>query len=452
MADKKPDDRKVESPEIFQISPVESPSENFLVTEHLQRMPSLFSRGLLYLIILILLVALVYILVCKIDIVVESRSAVQPTTHKIKILSDRDGYIEKIFISEGQIVEKDALLFQIRSKEALTHRTKVDELSGSIPLKKESYDTKISSIRDELSKLENEHSKILNVNKLKLDQNDLSLRSIESDLAYWRGEENALSKEFEDTKMLFEKRLISIAYYNNLRGRLEKARTEIEKFLSQKNINVKEKRIIEEELEEAKSNYTNKKKIFEKEIKNLGLEKATTLKSMQSEMEMSEKMLSIKNSPSLRRGNEKDKGNLIQAEKAGIVSELYFRNTGDFVRPSDLLCTILPVDSPFYMDITVANKDIGFIETGTGIQYKFDAFPYTDYGTLNGKVLLISPSAVEDKTQGFIYHIQGSLDQTYFEIKGKKHFIKAGMTATAELVTERKSIFAILFKKVKGVK
>jgi HlyD family secretion protein len=449
MGDKKIEDKETTPSETFQVSPVESPSENFLVTEHLQRMPSLFSRGLLYLVTLILLVTLVYILVSKIDIVVESRSIVQPTSHKIKILSDRDGYIEKIFISEGQVVEKDAPLFLIRSKEALTHRTKVDELSGSIPLKKEYYDTKISSIRDELSQLENELGKILNVKKLRLDQNHLSLRSNESDFAYWQKEENALSKEFEDAKMLYEKHLISIAYYNNLRGRLERARTEIEKLFSQKNITAKENRIIEEEIEEAKSNYINKKKIFEKEIKNLELEKAATLRSMQSEMEMSEKMLSIKNGPSLHRGNEKEKGNLIQAEKTGTVSELYFRNTGEFVRASDLLCTVLPADSPFYMDITVANKDIGFIEPDTEIKYKFDAFPYTDYGTLNGKVLMISPSAVEDKTQGFIYHIQGSLDQTYFEIKAKKYPIKAGMTATAELVTEKKSIFSMLFRKLR---
>jgi len=450
MGDKKIDDQDIKSSETFQVSPVESPSENFLVTEHLQRMPSLFSRGLLYLIILIILVALVYILVSKIDMVVESRSVVQPASHKIKILSDRDGYIENIFISEGQGVEKDAPLFLIRSKEALTHRTKVDELSGSIPLKKEYYETKISSIRDELNKLENELGKILNVKKLKLDQNDLSLRSNESDLAYWRKEENALLKEFEDAKMLFEKQLISIAYYNSLRGRLERARTEIEKLLSQKNITAKENSIIEEEIEEAKSNYINKKKIFEKEIKNLELEKATTLRSMQSEMEMSEKMLSIKDRFAGSRRGEKEKGNLIQTEKPGTISELYFKNVGEYVRISDLLCTILPSDTPFYMEITVANKDIGFIEIGTEIKYKFDAFPYTDYGTINGKVLAISPSAVEDKALGFVYRIQGSLDQTYFEIKAKKYPIKAGMTATAELVTEKKSIFSMLFKKLKG--
>jgi len=449
MEEKKKNGQEIEFPEMIQVSPVESPSGNFLVTEHLQKMPSLFSRGLLYLVILIFVVALVYILVSKIDIVVESRSVVQPTSHKIKVLSDRDGYIEKIYISEGEVVEKDAPLFLIRSKEALTHLTKVDEMRSSIPLKKEYYDTKIASTQDELRQLENEHIKTINVKKLKLDQNHLSLRSMDSDLAYWRKEVDALSKEFEDAKMLFEKRLISIAYYNNLRGRLEKARTEIEKLLSQKNITLKENKILEEEIEEAKSSYLNKKKIFEKEVRNLQLEKASTLQSMQSEMERSEKMLSIKDSSSIGKRDEKEKGNLIQAEKSGIISELYFRNTGDYVRVSDLLCTIVPSGSPLYMNITVANKDIGFIENDTEIKYKFDAFPYTDYGILKGKVLAISPSAVEDKNLGFVYRIQGSLDQTYFEIKGKRYPMKVGMTATAELVTEKKSIFSMLFKKLK---
>jgi len=116
MPDRKAVDQEIGSSETVQVSPVASPSENFTVAEHLQRMPSIFSRGLLYLTILIVLVALVYILVSKIDIVVESRSVVQPSTHKIRVLSDRDGYLEKIFIAEGQRLEKEAVLFLIRSK------------------------------------------------------------------------------------------------------------------------------------------------------------------------------------------------------------------------------------------------------------------------------------------------------------------------------------------------
>jgi len=68
---------------------------------------------------------------------------------------------------------------------------------------------------------------------------------------------------------------------------------------------------------------------------------------------------------------------------------------------------------------------------------------------LHGKVSTISPSAVEDQTLGFVYHVHGTLEKPYFEIRGKKYPIKVGMTATAELVTEKKTVFSILFKKLK---
>jgi len=102
------------------------------------------------------------------------------------------------------------------------------------------------------------------------------------------------------------------------------------------------------------------------------------------------------------------------------------------------------------MDITVANKDIGFIETDMEIKYKIEAFSFLDYGTLSGKVFWISPAGVEDRARGFVYHIKGTFDKPYFEIREKKYYVRAGMTATAELITEKKSILSILFKKLKG--
>jgi multidrug efflux pump subunit AcrA (membrane-fusion protein) len=101
------------------------------------------------------------------------------------------------------------------------------------------------------------------------------------------------------------------------------------------------------------------------------------------------------------------------------------------------------------MDITVNNKDIGFIEEGMTVKYKFDAYPSTDYGLLTGKVVFVAPSAVENPAQGFVYHIRGSLPQPYYNIRDRKYAVKAGMTAVAEVVTERISIFSLLFRKLK---
>jgi HlyD family type I secretion membrane fusion protein len=450
MTEREKQNKEVEGSEEIQIIPVESPSENYFVAEHLQRMPNIFARGLIYLVILAILSAFVYSVFAQIDMVAECRAIARPESHMIRILSDRSGYIEKIFISEGEEVSKNTPIFLIRSREAITHLSKVEELRRSIPLREEYFDTKISSAKDELNQLERDFDNSQRVKQIKLEQNRLALNSIASDQSYWQKEIEPLTEEYENAKTLFEKGIISIREYNSTRSRLEKARAEVEKILSQRDITLKENHIIEQELSKERASYLNNKIVLEKEIKNLEVEKRSAINTMQNELDLNQKMLSLQNGASESGLNEKQKEKIVRAETAGTISELYFRNIGEYVRESDLLCTILPADSPLYMDITVANKDIGFIKRDLDVRYKFDAFPFSDYGTISGKVSAISPSAVEDGSLGFIYHVQGTLDQTAFEIKQERYPIRPGMTATAELVTERISVFSLIFRKFKG--
>jgi hypothetical protein len=48
-----------------------------------------------------------------------------------------------------------------------------------------------------------------------------------------------------------------------------------------------------------------------------------------------------------------------------------------------------------------------------------------------------------------VYHLDGTLARNHFQIKGKQYDVRPGMTATAEVVTERKSIFSLLFRKLR---
>ena len=187
--------------------------------------------------------------------------------------------------------------------------------------------------------------------------------------------------------------------------------------------------------------------MLESEMKNLRIEMEVTINAMQNELEKSEQMFSLQDKESEKENEEVI--SIVRARHAGTVAKIYFKNAGEYIPESNLLCIIIQTQRQLYMDIIVANKDIGFIEMGMEIKYKFDAFPYTDYGVLLGRVSAISLSAIDDKTLGLVYHIQGSLTMTGFEIGEKKYPIKAGMTATAELVRGKKSIFSILFKKLK---
>ena len=438
-----------EQVDFLEVTPEESPSENYFVTEHLQKMPNVFARGLVYLVLLALVSTVLYSILAKIDIIVEGAGVARPTSHKIRIVSDRDGHLERIHISEGQFVEKDAPLFEIRSKETLEYLAKVDGLRRSIPLKEEQYSLKTSSASERLRQFESEHRNSLRVNQLKLDQIASSLHSLESDLRYWRKEVDYLTREAEGKKELCDAGILSLVEYNYAKSRLEKAQMEEQKILSGQEITLKEKRIIEENIERQSEDYKSKREILEKEIKELELDKEDTVEAMQNELTLYEDMLSLPAGSSSVEDQGEETGKIVRAESAGIISELYYRNVGEYVQKSNLLCTIVPSASPLYMDVIVANKDIGFMEEGMEIKYKFSAFPHTDYGTLSGKVSAISPSAVEDEKGGFVFHVRGTLDKPYFEIAARNYPIKAGMTATAELVTEKKSIFALVITKLK---
>lgn len=442
-----PERNKNESADIDNVT--ENESDSFLVDEYIARIPSIIARGLVYIIFLLIIAAFVYSYFSKIDIVVEASSVVTPRTDKIRVLADRAGYLEKIFMSQGDRVSYNAPLFYIRSKENLAHETKLKSLKKDIPLEKKSYDAQIEELKSELFEMESNYANIVNLNRFKIEDNRLALQSIKADLSYWEKEVENLSEEYENTSKLYEKRLTSIDDYNSIKSRLERAKTEVRKLKSQENQTHNQDAILAAELIKERDAFQNRKIVTEKKIHSIQIQKNKSMKKLKDEIEASEKMLTIKYGKNRFWEPENQKGNIIRAQRQGVISELFFKNTGDYVRDGDVLCTIVPSDSPLNMEITVINKDIGFIEKGMKIRYKFDAFPYVDYGTLTGNVSFISPSAVEDNMKQFTYHLYGTIDKDYFDVKGKKYLIKPGMTAKACIVTKKKSIFSMMLGKLK---
>ncbi|MHB9029036.1 MAG: HlyD family efflux transporter periplasmic adaptor subunit, partial [Candidatus Latescibacterota bacterium] len=272
---------------------------------------------------------------------------------------------------------------------------------------------------------------------------------IDSDLSYWRKEVLLLTDEVDRLRKGRERGYASLPEYNRALSAWERASTEEKKLVSQQQITAREQEILKAEIRREQSAFENELVQLDKEIENLELDKQVALQTMQKELTLNRKLLEIQKNDTVTAVGETEADAVIRAEMKGAISEMGFRNPGEYVSVSDLLCTLVPSGSPLFMDITVSNKDVGFIEEGMTVKYKFDAYPSTDYGLLAGKVVFIAPSAVESQAQGFVYHIRGSLPQPYFTIRGRNYPVKAGMTATAEVVTEQISIFSLLFRKLR---
>src|SRR5205085_6013688 len=136
----------------------------------------------------------------------------------------------------------------------------------------------------------------------------------------------------------------------------------------------------------------------------------------------------------------------ISAPFGGTITTLSVRSPGTVLEAGQTVATIAPSASKLVVEAQVPNKDIAFIEQGLPVELKFDAFPFQDYGTIEGTVSDIAPDAQTDKEAGSFYKITIAPRQTSINAKGKSVPLRPGLALTAEIVTERKSILSLLFE------
>ena len=137
------------------------------------------------------------------------------------------------------------------------------------------------------------------------------------------------------------------------------------------------------------------------------------------------------------------------------ASEFAAAGAGDgaVLQPGQAIATISPAGARLVVEARLPNKDVAFLEKGLPAKLKFDAFPFQDYGTVGGTVINVSSDARVDKDQGSFYEITIAPLQTQIVAKGKRIPLKPGLTVTAEIITERKSILSLLlepFRQLKG--
>jgi hemolysin D len=132
------------------------------------------------------------------------------------------------------------------------------------------------------------------------------------------------------------------------------------------------------------------------------------------------------------------------APVAGTVQNLAVHTVGGVVTTAQALLEIVPEDT-LEVEANVENKDIGFVEAGQDAVVKIDAFPYTRFGYLRGKVLSVSNDAVQSRTNGLQYIVRVGLPTNEMVVGKKKLSLTPGMQAVAEIRTGRRTIAEYFF-------
>lgn len=151
----------------------------------------------------------------------------------------------------------------------------------------------------------------------------------------------------------------------------------------------------------------------------------------------------------LRKAYKREELKTLRAPVAGTVHRMTVHTIGGVVRPADPLMIIVPDDAHLEVKAQVLNRDKGVVSEGRDAEIKFEAFDFTRYGTVKGKILSVSNDALESEGFGLVFATRVSMDKNSIQVGEEVVPLSPGMTVTVEIKTGERRIIDFLLSPLK---
>jgi len=408
-------------------------------------------RLIIWLIVLLFVIAVIWALVGKIDIVAVAQGKVIPSERVKQIQPLESARIKVIHVKEGQSVTAGESLITLDS--ALV-QTDLNRLTSELVDSQQNLarllvlnrwldnlkgDLKASEVQEDLKGAEPVTLASLNLtpSDLNSDQQRLLVQEqseISSQLKALKHEHNKLSAEAQMVQAEINKQQQVVPV---LAERVDALDT-----LQKKSYGSKLQFLeIKQELIEAQQDLAvQQARMMQLDVSVQGVETQKALylseKRKQTLMQWSElktrsKSLAQEVSKTEQRLQHYD----LRAPINGQVQQLAVHTINGVVSPAQALMLIVPQDGELQVEVMLRNKDIGFVEEGQTVEVKVDTFNFTKYGFIDGELTSISDDAIQDENLGLVYSARVKLKQDGLTVNERFVRLSPGMSVTAEVKT-----------------
>jgi HlyD family secretion protein len=148
----------------------------------------------------------------------------------------------------------------------------------------------------------------------------------------------------------------------------------------------------------------------------------------------------------------------LRAPQAGMVKDLATTTVGAVVQPGAVILNLVPIDEKLQAEVMIENPDIGFIREGQLVRVKLAAFPFQKYGMVDGVVKTVSADAqqqdqrtADPNAQTLAFKAIISLDKQKLGSIDKSLSLAAGMSVSAEIIQDQRTVFEYLLSPVQRV-
>ncbi|MFN7400127.1 MAG: HlyD family efflux transporter periplasmic adaptor subunit [Sandaracinobacter sp.] len=143
----------------------------------------------------------------------------------------------------------------------------------------------------------------------------------------------------------------------------------------------------------------------------------------------------------LTKADRRQSQQVVRSPADGLVQQLAVYSEGAVLKAADPILVVVPDKGELIVEAQVLNRDAGFVEVGQPVTVKLEAFPFTRYGTLEGKLAWISRDAIQDEKLGPVYSARVTVTPPPH---GSAIEVTPGLAASAEIRTETRRVIDYL--------
>ncbi len=461
--------------------PYETDDWSDVTQELLDSLPLVWTRGLLYLLLIFVSIILPWMMLFQVDETGTAKGRLEPQGKTVKLDTIVAGTVSEVLVKEGDTVKAGQSLLVLDSKLVDIDLQQMQEkLNGQLKqlsqlkllqnqfllalstqqqqnqaqeLEKQ---TQIDQAQQNIQTLINSSSfqkeeKLAQLNQVQqtLTQSENASQSSQKSLASAQREveryQQALNEGIvaqinvvekkdlaQERQKLYEKSKFDI---EQARLRIVEEKNSYQRTIRQGNADIKQAQLRLKEQQRSYQSLTNSGKLAilksQEQLKNIEREiTATNTEIAQNKTHIDSLRLQLEQ-------------RVLKAPINGMVFQLPMQRPGGVVQSGTMVAEIAPANSPLIIRANMSTNQSSSLQKGLPVKVKFDAYPFQDYGVVEGKLSQISPTTTEVNTpNGKVeaYKLEVILNQNCISTHNKCIPLRPGDTASAEVIVRQRRI------------
>lgn len=462
-------------------SSVTEQSWTFATQELMDAMPQVWSRGLLYFLLILVATVLPWAMFFSIDETGSARGQLVPKAYTVDIAAPTAGTVVAVRVKEGQSVEKGQVLLEL---DAAQQRSDLQQTLDKLEGQKNRL-TQLTQLQAQFvttlntQQLQNQAQAL--EKKAQIDQAQDNLGTAQRSTPLQESEKYAQVEQAQQALDAAQRN------YGLAQRRSQKEANEVQRYrlLAQQGA-VAQIQVVEAErkadesnqamegaiaavsqtekkLKEQQSSYRrlqeqlqseqtqSQSRLDEKQNNQRGLEESAKLALLETQKQLKEAEGQVKvlktemaqTQTQIQTLTRQLKDRTIVAPEKGTLFQMPIKTAKAYVQAGQLVAQLALQGSPLTLRAQMPSQDSGFLKVGQPVKLKFEAYPFQTYGVITGRLVSISPnSKAIDTPQGKVqvFEIEVTPDSTEIRGNGNSIALTAGQVATAEVIVRQRKV------------